>query len=620
MNRRIQIFKGILWFIVGLAAAVTVVRFTRGLGTTTALSDTTPWGLWVGFDVMGGVALAAGGFVVAAVVHIFHREKYAAAARPAVLTAMLGYAAVAVGLLYDLGLPWNIWHPTIYWNPRSPLFEVAWCVMLYLTVLILEFMPVAFERTRFRKVYRFFLVLQLPLIILGIMLSTLHQSSLGTLMLIMPFRLHPLWYTSMLPELFFVSAICLGLAVVIFESTITAWLYRREPETEMLAGLGRLAAFGLAFYTAFRLVDLGRQGKLGLIFEGGSASTLFLVEMGLCTLVPLVLFAIPRVRRNPNGVFVASLLCVVGFVLNRINTSGLAQVWATGSDYFPFWTEFVVSFGIVAGFALVFLFIQEHFPVDSQIQESQEQLRRLQLFELPRFDRMSRIWLGDTTFAARRVNSVLFVVAFAVGLALVPWHPLVEATPVERARGKDVIRVGYPIGTVQFPHADHVKRLGPEACGTCHHLNMPGDEGTPCSQCHRDMYLPTVIFDHGFHVGALGQNASCEQCHAAGEPKGAATAKVCAECHRKDMMDARASVKEFEHLEAPAMRQAMHRVCIDCHRKEVDNPKVDKPDLFRCANCHRTPIPHRQEIREATEEASGSLAAASSGADGPAGS
>jgi len=481
--------------------------------------------------------------------------------------------------------------------------------MLYLTVLVLEFVPVGLERTRFQKLYRFFLRLQLPLIILGIMLSTLHQSSLGTLMLIMPFRLHPLWYTPMLPELFFVSAICLGLAVVIFESTITAWLYERKPETEMLAGLGRLAAFGLAFYMAFRLIDLGRLGKLGLIFDGSGASALFLIEMGLCTLLPLILFAIPSARRNHNGVFVASSLCVIGFVLNRINTSGLAQTWATGADYFPYWTEFVVSFGIVAGFALVFLFIQEHFPVDSEIWEGQEKLRRLQLFRLPRFDRMSRVWLGDANFAARRVYSLVFVVALALGFALVPWNPLVEATPVERARGKDILRVGYPIGTVQFPHKEHVGRLGQEACGSCHHLHKAGDKGTPCSECHRDMYLPTKIFDHFFHVNALEGNASCDKCHAADGPKAAATAKICSECHKKNMMASGSTVEEFKHADAPGMRQSMHRLCIECHRKEAQNPEVNKPDLFRCANCHRTPIPHRQEIREAEEQEAGVFAA-----------
>jgi Ni/Fe-hydrogenase subunit HybB-like protein len=129
----------------GLAAAVATTRFLAGLGATTNLSDATPWGLWIGFDVMSGVALAAGGFVVTATVYIFKLDRFHAVVRPAVLTAFLGYLAVAVGLMFDLGLPWNIWHMIIYWNPHSPLFEVGWCVMLYLTVLAMEFFPVPAE-------------------------------------------------------------------------------------------------------------------------------------------------------------------------------------------------------------------------------------------------------------------------------------------------------------------------------------------------------------------------------------------------------------------------------------------------------------------------------------------
>lgn len=613
MSRRIQVFKGILWGIVGLAAAVTVVRFTRGLGTTTALSDTTPWGLWVGFDVMSGVALAAGGFVVAAIAHIFHREKYHHAARPAILTAMLGYAAVVVGLLYDLGLPWHLWSPIVHWNPRSPLFEVAWCVMLYLTVLILEFAPVALERTPFKRLQRVLLRLQLPLIILGISLSTLHQSSLGSLMLIMPFRLHPLWYTPHLPELFFVSAICLGLAMVIFESTITAWLYERQPRTEMVAGLGRFAAFGLAFYFLFRIGDLWHHGKLGLALSGTFESNLFLFEMAISTVVPMVLFAIPRVRRNHTGVFVASSLCVIGFILNRVDTSGLAQVWATGTRYFPSWTEWAVSLGVVSGFALIFFFIQEHFPVEPELEEEENRWRRWQLFQLPRFDRLSRVWLGDATFASRRVYSFVFVVALVVGLTLTPWQPRVEATPVQRARGGEVLRVGYPIGTVQFPHADHVKRLGKKSCGTCHHLHMPGDVGTPCSECHRDLYLDTPLFDHVRHVRDLDGNRSCGRCHPAGREKNGVSAKFCSDCHDKDMMVANNVVKEFKRLSAPGLRAAAHGICIDCHRREAKNPEWKKPDLFRCATCHRTPVPHGREILDAEN---GALYAARNGGDG----
>ncbi len=265
MNKRIVLFKGLLWFFAGLAAAVAVARLAFGLGAATNLSDSTPWGLWVGFDVMGGVALASGGFVIAALVHIFHRDKFHAAARPAILTAFLGYGAVAVGLLFDLGLPWHIWHPMIFWNPRSPLFEVAWCVMLYLTVLALEVAPTILVKTRFTWLFRFLSRLALPIMILGIMLSTLHQSSLGSLLLIMPFRVHPLWYSSWLPELFFISAICLGICMVMFESCITSWLYKRKPETEMLAGLGKLAACALGLYFVIRMVDIFRQGKFDLI-------------------------------------------------------------------------------------------------------------------------------------------------------------------------------------------------------------------------------------------------------------------------------------------------------------------------------------------------------------------
>jgi len=604
MTRRVRITKGILWLITGLAAAVTIIRFTRGLGTVTALSDTTPWGLWVGFDVMGGVALAAGGFVIGAIAHVFHRERYHHAVRPAILTALLGYAAVAVGLVYDLGLPWHIWHPIIFWNPYSPLFEVAWCVMTYLTILFLEFLPVFLERTRFQGLYRTLLRLQLPLIILGISVSTLHQSSLGTLLLIMPFRLHPLWYTPNLPELFFVSAICLGLVMVIFESSVTAWLYEREPRTRMLSGLAGFAAGGLAFYFAFRMLDLWHRGKLGLAFAGTFEANLFWFEMGLSTIVPLLLFLIPKVRRSHTGVFIASSLGVIGFLLNRVDASGLAQVWATRTHYFPMWTEFVISLGIVSLFALIYLFIQEHFPVEKEILDEEEKWRQRQLFVLPRFERLSEVWLGNEAFASRRVYSAAFVVALVLGLTLAPWQPLVEASPVERARGGDTLRVGFPIGTVSFPHADHVKRLGKKNCGICHHLHKPGDVGTPCSECHRDMYLPTRIFHHERHVAFLGGNEACGRCHPKGEPK-AATAKKCSECHQKDMMAKNEVVTKFERPTAPGLRVAAHGICIHCHKQQAKDPRWKKPDLFRCATCHRTPVPQGEAVLEASLKSEG---------------
>lgn len=183
---RVRKLKFVLWSIFGLAAAVGLVRFIKGLGSTTNLTDSYAWGFWIGFDVMGGVALAAGGFVVTMMVYIFKREEFHPFAKPAVLTAFLGYIAVVLGLLFDLGLPWNIWHMIIFWNPHSPLFEVGWCVMLYLTVLLLEFSPVPLEPfSAYAKIRAFLIKFRLMFVILGIGLSTLHQSSLGSLFLIM---------------------------------------------------------------------------------------------------------------------------------------------------------------------------------------------------------------------------------------------------------------------------------------------------------------------------------------------------------------------------------------------------------------------------------------------------
>jgi Ni/Fe-hydrogenase subunit HybB-like protein len=589
-NRRLFLFKGLMWVLAGLAAAVAVLRFSLGLGVSTALSDTTPWGLWIGFDVMGGVALAAGGFVMAAVVHVFHRERYRAAARPAILTAFLGYGAVAVGLLFDLGLPWNIWHPVVFWNPRSPLFEVAWCVMLYLAVLGLEIAPVILVKTPFRRLHRFLTRLALPIMILGIMLSTLHQSSLGSLLLIMPFRVHPLWYSHLLPELFFVSAICLGLVMVMLESTVTSWLYRREPETEMLSGLARLAGFALAFYFLFKMADLVLQGKLGLVFDGTWPSRLFVVEMLLSALVPMVLFAVPAVRRSPRALGFLAGCSVAGFVLDRINASGLSQVWATRTFYFPAWTEFAISVGIVAACVLVFLFVEEHFPVDPHTLEQVEAERKRRETALPAFAPFSQVWLGEGWRKSARVYSFLFVLSMALGVAAAPKTQPALQTRARRAVGADILRIGPGPRYVYFDHKKHQgKSGGTESCALCHHLHQKGDVGTPCVVCHRKMFLPTDVFDHDAHVTALEGNASCVRCHGTATPiKVAPPSTKCSECHQKDLMAANPVVKTFDRRQAPSYKDAMHKMCIPCHEQKAREADVHKPDLGRCGACHNS--------------------------------
>ncbi|MBI1983981.1 MAG: Ni/Fe-hydrogenase cytochrome b subunit [Acidobacteria bacterium] len=337
----------------------TLLRFTKGLGAATALSDQFPWGLWIGFDVLCGVGLAAGGFTLAAVVYVFHLERFRPILRPTILTAFLGYALVAVALLFDLGRPYRIWHPMVMWNPRSVMFEVAWCVMLYLTVLALEFSPVVFERFGLRKPLKIVRSMTIILVIAGVLLSTLHQSSLGSLYLIVPSKLHPYWYSPLLPVLFFVSAIAVGLAMVIFESNLSARAFGREIEMPLLADLGKAMAVVVAFYGLLRFQDLVGRDAARYLREPTSETALFGLEVILGTAIPLVMLFIRRVRENREGLFAAAVLVITGFLLNRLNVSITGMEGSSGVVYFPKWTEISVTLSLVGvAFALFALAVR----------------------------------------------------------------------------------------------------------------------------------------------------------------------------------------------------------------------------------------------------------------------
>ena len=259
-------------FIFAAGLYATVLRFSGGLGASTNLSDRFPWGLWIGFDVLCGVMLAAGGFTLMAAVHIFNAKRFRPIVRPALLTAFLGYLLVVLALFFDLGRGDRIWHPLIMWNPRSVMFEVGWCVMLYTTVLALEFAPVVFERLRLERPQRWLHMVSLPLVILGVILSTLHQSSLGSLYLIVPHKLYPLWYSPLLPVFFFISALAVGMAMTIFESSMSARHLGHQLELPLLQGLGRILAVFLAVYAVLRGQDLYYRGAWGFALHWGYES------------------------------------------------------------------------------------------------------------------------------------------------------------------------------------------------------------------------------------------------------------------------------------------------------------------------------------------------------------
>ena len=349
---KITFWKTVLAVVLLAGAYATFLRFTRGLGGSTNLSDAFPWGIWIGFDVLCGVMLAAGGFTLTATVYIFNLKDFKPIVRPTILTAFLGYLLVSVALLFDLGRGYRIWHPLVMWNPHSVMFEVAWCVMLYTTVLTLEFSAVIFEKLRMKKLAKIQHSISIPLVILGVILSTLHQSSLGSVYLIVPDKLYPLWYSPLLPVFFFLSSICVGLAMTIFESHMSARAFGRHIELELLARLGRVLLVLLTVYTVLRFQVLYHRVALALLAHPGYEGRLFLLEICMGSLLPIGLLLFRRVRQSATGLYASAVLVVLGFVTNRLNVSITGMERAAGLHYFPRWTELAITASIVGvGFA-----------------------------------------------------------------------------------------------------------------------------------------------------------------------------------------------------------------------------------------------------------------------------
>jgi Ni/Fe-hydrogenase subunit HybB-like protein len=381
MRPRITFWRAVFAAIVAVGLYSTWVRFARGLGASTNLSDEFPWGVWIGFDILCGVGLAAGGFAITATVHIFNLERYKPILRPTVLTAFLGYLLVIVALMFDLGRPYRIWHALVMHNPHSVMFEVAWCVMLYTTVLALEFSPVVFEKLRMERPRRIIHAISVPLVILGVLLSTLHQSSLGSLFLIMPEKLHPLWYTPLLPVFFFISALGVGLSMTILESHLSGRAFGKRLEVPLLAGLARIVVVVQAVFLVWRLQDLAGRGALRYAFEGSLTSSLFLAEIVLGVMVPIALFATPRIRENATGLFFGAACTVLGFVLYRLNVSITAMEAGTGVRYVPSWMEISVTMMIVAIGFVAFGLAAKHLPIFESHTAPSKRLRRLWLVQ-----------------------------------------------------------------------------------------------------------------------------------------------------------------------------------------------------------------------------------------------
>src|SRR5665647_1293690 len=330
---KITVWRVIFAAIMLSGLAATYLRVMYGLGGSTNLSDKFPWGLWIGFDVMCGVALAAGGF-----------------------------SLVVVGLLFDLGRPDRLWHPLVMWNPHSVMFEVAWCVTLYSTVLFLEFLPMVFEKFGWHKPLEWIHKISVPMMILGVLLSTLHQSSLGSLFLIVPEKLYPLWYTPILPLLFWISAIVVGLAMTIFESWHSSRAFGRALELPLLASMGRVLAVSLSVYLWIKFLDMSHRHVFGLLWLNRTETWLFWLEIALMA-IPAVLLFQAKVRMRPGALYACAVMVVFGVIANRLNVGITGLEAGSGTHYMPRWSEVAVTLAIVAAGFAIFHFVAQNFPV-----------------------------------------------------------------------------------------------------------------------------------------------------------------------------------------------------------------------------------------------------------------
>lgn len=359
----------------GLAALTIAWRLVAGLGATTALNDGYPFGLWIAFDVVTGTALACGGYAVAILVYVLNKGRYHPLVRPAVLTSALGYSLAGFGVFLDIGRWWAIWKVPVYfwrWNFNSALLEVALCIMTYVVVLWIEVSPALLERFTdstilpLRRLAR-----TLPpkierasiwIIALGLLLPTMHQSSLGTLMLLAGSRLNPLWRTPLLPLLFLISCVAMGFAAVVFEAVLSSMAFKRRPEIGMLSSLAAIIVPLQIGFIGLRVADLWWRGNLGLLFAGDTRAVMAALEFVLFA-APVVMLASARSRRDLGALLRGAMVMMFAGAVYRFDTYLVAFMPGANWSYFPSVGELAITVGLVAFEVLAYIVIVKTFPI-----------------------------------------------------------------------------------------------------------------------------------------------------------------------------------------------------------------------------------------------------------------
>ncbi len=347
------------------AAVVLACRFVYGLGAVTNINDGFPWGIWIVYDVMVGSAFACGGYAIALLVYIFNRGEYHPLVRPALLASLFGYTLAGVSVIFDLGRYWNFWH--IFWpgyaQVNSVMFEVAVCISLYILVMWIEFSPAFLDRLGMSGAKKKISKLMFLFIALGVLLPSMHQSSLGSLLVIFGSQIHPLWQAGfLLPLEYLMTAVLLGFAVVVFEATLVSLGFKRAMETALLARLARFIWGLLIAYLLVRVGDLAVRGALVSAFRFTLEAFWFWIEM-ICFVIPVWLLAAPAGRSNPGVLFAAAVMLMAGGFLLRVNGFLVGYETGAGWHYFPSLPELTVSVGLIAFEILAYIVFVKTLPV-----------------------------------------------------------------------------------------------------------------------------------------------------------------------------------------------------------------------------------------------------------------
>lgn len=350
--------------IAAVAIAIILVRFVLGLGAATNLNDQWPWGLWISFDVLLGVALAGGGYGTALIVYVLRRDKFYPIARATMLTSLLGYIVVVLGLLIEVGQWFNFWRPYVSWGHASVLFEVFWCISCYTVIQILEFCEVGTEKV-FKGAHKYLKKAMPVMLVIGITLPTLHQSSLGELFYLFVGKVNPLWWSAFLPVFFLLSSFFVGAGMIIIESSLAGKAFNHKIDVSVLRGLARISGAAMILYLTLKIVDIAIKGTFANVFAFDLPSIMFLSEMFFGVIIPIII-AFSSLSSTRKGLIWFGILNVSGVILNRFDVlfTGMGKhINQYGGSYFPAWTEVVVSLGLVSIACLAYLFIVENFNI-----------------------------------------------------------------------------------------------------------------------------------------------------------------------------------------------------------------------------------------------------------------